>query len=69
MRGTLAVYAGLSLFAIILGIGIGFEVLSYLEKKGRPSSGHEVLAVIVGVPIVVIIFYLKKRSGILKKYA
>lgn len=69
LRGTLALYAGLSLIAIIVGIGIGFNVLSYLEKKGRPSSFYEVMAVLFGIPFVVIIFYLKKRSSTLRKYA
>jgi len=69
LRGTLALYAGLSLLAIIMGIGIGFNVLSYLEKNGMPSSGCEVMVVLFGVPVVVSIFYLKKRSSILKKYA
>jgi MFS family permease len=69
LRGTLAAYAGVSLLAIIMGIAIGFNVLSYLEKKGRPLSGYEVLAVLFGVPIVVFVFYLKKRRSILKKYA
>lgn len=66
LRGTLALYAGLSLLAIIMGIGIGFNILSYLEKHGRQSSGYEVLTVLVGVPIVVIGFYLWKRRSILK---
>ena len=69
LRGTLAAYAGLSLLAIIMGLAIGFNVLSYLEKKGRPSSGYEVLAVLFGVPIVVIVLYLRKRRSILKKFA
>lgn len=69
LRGTLAAYAGLSLLAIIFGIGIGFNVLSYLEKHGRQASGYEVLAVLVGVPIAVIGFYLWKRRSILKEYS
>lgn len=69
LRGTLAAYAGLSLLAIIIGISIGFNILSYLEKQGRPSSGYEVLAVLAGVPIIVIAFYIWKRRSILKKYA
>lgn len=69
LRGTLAAYGGLSLLAIIIGIAIGFNILSYLEKHGRQSSGYEVLAVLVGVPIIVIGFYLWKRRDILKKYA
>lgn len=69
LRGTLALYAGLSLLAIIMGIGIGFNILSYLEKHGRQSSGYEALIVLVCVPIVVIGFYLWKRRSILKKYA
>lgn len=68
LKGTLAAYAGLSLLAIIIGIGIGFNVLNYYEKNGRPSSGSEIMTVLLGVPIVVIAFYLIKRRSILKKY-
>ena len=68
LRVALAAYAGLSLFAIILGICIGLNILSYLEKKGI-GSVYEVMAVLIGVPVVVIIYYLKKRSDTFKKYA
>jgi hypothetical protein len=67
LRSYLAACAGLSGTAIIFGFCVGFNVFSYFEKTGKPRSMNEFIAFLIGLPIVIILIYVKVRSIIIGK--
>lgn len=66
LRSKVAGSAGLSGLAVILGIVVGFNVISYFEKAGNQPSIFWLFAVLIGVPAAGIIFFLKKRASIIR---
>lgn len=66
LRSKIAGCAGLSGLAVILGIAVGFNVISYFEKAGRQPSIYWLFAVLIGVPSSGIIFFVNRRSKIIR---
>jgi hypothetical protein len=66
LRSKVAGCAGLSGLAVILGIAIGFNVISYFEKAGKQPTIFWLFAVLIGVPAAGIILFLKKRASIIR---
>jgi hypothetical protein len=69
LRSSLALNAGVTAIAVFIGIIIGFDILGELEKNGRQTSIYEVSALLVGLPVIACIIYIKKRSKIIKNHS
>jgi len=66
LRSKLAVSAALTGLAVILGIGIGFEVITYFEKAGKTPSFFWVIVVLTGVPTAALAFFFINRTRIIR---
>lgn len=66
LRSKVAGCAGLSGLAVIMGIAVGFNIISYFEKAGKNPSIYWLFVVLIGVPATGIIFFLKKRKSIIR---
>jgi hypothetical protein len=66
LRASIAKCAGLTVFAVIMGIVVGLNTISYFEKAGRHPSAFWLFPVLIGMPTAGVIFYLNKRSEIIK---
>lgn len=66
LRSKLAVSAALTGLAVILGIGIGFEIITYFEKAGKPPSFFWVIVVLSGVPTAALAFFFINRTRIIR---
>jgi FtsH-binding integral membrane protein len=66
LRSKVAGCAGLSGLAVILGIALGFNVISYFEKAGKSPSIYWLFVVLIGVPATGIFFFIKKRKSIIR---
>lgn len=65
LRASLALCAGLSASAIIVGLMIYAEVLNYIEKTGKPIPIYAINVFFIGLLMVIIIVYTKKRASII----
>ena len=62
LRASLALCAGLSASAIIVGLMIYAEVFNYFEKTGKPIPIYKINIFFIGLLIVITVIYAKKRD-------
>jgi len=67
LRASLALCAGLSASAIIVGLMIYAEVFDYFEKTGKPVPIYKINIFFIGLLIVITVIYAKKRASIIRR--
>jgi ABC-type phosphate transport system permease subunit len=68
LRSALAACAGMTFVAVIMGVGIGLNILSYFWERGRLISESDVVTLFFGVVGLVAVLYVVARSRIVSKY-
>ena len=69
LRSYLAVYAVILGIAIIAEIFISYTLVEHFEKTGRQTSIFESILILIVIPSGILIFWLQKRSYIIKKFS
>ncbi len=67
LRASLALCAGLSAFAFIVGLMIYAEVFNYFEKTGKPIPIYKINTFFIGLFVAITVVYAKKRASIIRR--
>ena len=63
----LAGLAGLTGLALIVSMGVGINIFSFLEKTGRSRPDREFIAFMIGMPILIAMGYVVMRHFVIKR--
>ncbi len=67
LRASLALCAGLSASAFIVGLMLYAEVINYFEKTGKPIPIYKINTFFIGLLVAITVVYAKKRASIIRR--